>query len=154
MALTDPHPQDIRRFTERFATMLTQAGMARMPARVFAALLASQTGELTAREIRAELSISPGSVSKAVRYLEAFGLLHRTRVGGRDIYRFSGDWVETFTRREALFAPWEDGALRGAELFGPDTVRGARFMDLAYFMRMVRGTITHARERWRRTVSE
>lgn len=145
-----PHARDVRQFAEHFAAMLSQAGMSRMPARVFAALIVSEAGELTARALRSELSISPGSVSKAVRYLEAFGLVHRSRANGRDTYRFSGDWVETFTRREALFAPWEDGALRGARLFGPETERGARFVELAHFMRIVRGTIIQIRERWRR----
>lgn len=34
----------VSRFVERFAAQLCQAGMARMPARVFAALLSSEEG--------------------------------------------------------------------------------------------------------------
>jgi hypothetical protein len=46
-----PDPAAITKFVERFAVMLVESGMARMPARVFATLLASDTGQLTAAEL-------------------------------------------------------------------------------------------------------
>ena len=41
----------VGRFIERFASVLTEAGIPRMPARVFAALLASDSGRLTAADL-------------------------------------------------------------------------------------------------------
>ena len=42
-------------FVERFASVLTESGFPRMPARVFAALLATDSGRLTAAELAAML---------------------------------------------------------------------------------------------------
>jgi len=49
----------VSRFIERFAAVLTEAGIPRMPARIFAALLASDSGRLTAAELAAQLQASP-----------------------------------------------------------------------------------------------
>lgn len=152
-----PHPatvntEAVHRFAEEYAHMIQLAGMPRMPGRVLAQLLVTDSGALSARELCQRLSVSPGAISKAIRFLEAFSLVRRERPAGRrqELYVFDADWAETFTRREELFAPWEDGARRGAELLGPQTPAGARIAELAHFMRMVRGTIVQVRERWRR----
>ena len=55
------------RFVERFGSALTAAGMQRLPSRVFAVLLADPDGRMTAAEIGEALSVSPASVSGAVR---------------------------------------------------------------------------------------
>ena len=59
----------VSRFVERFAADLVEAGMQRMAARVFAALLASDAGALTSAELAEQLQISPAAVSGAMRYL-------------------------------------------------------------------------------------
>jgi transposase-like protein len=143
---------DVHRFAEEYAHMIQLVGMPRMPSRVLAHLLVTDSGALSARELCLRLSVSPGAVSKAIRFLETFSLVRRERPAGsrRELYHFAGDWAETFARREELFAPWEDGARRGAELLGPQSPAGARMAELAHFMRMVRGTIMQVRERWRR----
>ena len=43
------------RFVERFASVLAESGFPRMPARMFAALLASESGRMTAAELTAEI---------------------------------------------------------------------------------------------------
>ena len=53
-----------------------------MPARVFAALLATDSGRLTAAELAELLQISPAAVSGAVRYLTQVGMVHREREPG------------------------------------------------------------------------
>lgn len=144
--------QRVHKFAEDFASVIMLAGTPRMPSRVLAHLMVADSGSLDAKELCEKLAVSRGAISKAVRFLEAFSLARRERLPGRrrELYRFSGDWVETFTRREELFAPWEDGARRGAHLLGPGTPAGARMAELAHFMRVVRGTIVQVRERWRR----
>ena len=47
--------------------MLAEAGIARMPARVFAALLVTESGSLTAAELARQLHVSPAAVSGAAR---------------------------------------------------------------------------------------
>ncbi len=46
------------RFVERFGSALTEAGMQRLPSRVFALLLADSDGRMTASEIGEALSVS------------------------------------------------------------------------------------------------
>ena len=59
----------VRRFIERFALNLVEAGMARMPARVFAGVLVAADGRQTAAELAELLQVSPAAISGAVRYL-------------------------------------------------------------------------------------
>ena len=57
--------------------------MPRMPARVFAAILADDAGRLTARELAERLAVSPAAVSGAVRYLTQAGMVGRGARAGR-----------------------------------------------------------------------
>lgn len=69
-------------FVERFAADMTEAGMQRMGARVFACLLASDDGALTSARLAERLRISPAAVSGAVRYLAQVRLVSREREPG------------------------------------------------------------------------
>jgi hypothetical protein len=55
----------VRRFIERFALNLVEAGMARMPARVFAGVLVAEDGRQTAAELAELLQVSPAAISPA-----------------------------------------------------------------------------------------
>jgi DNA-binding transcriptional regulator GbsR (MarR family) len=55
----------VRRFIERFALTMTEAGMPRMPSRVFAAILSAEDGRCTAAELAEGLGVSPAAVSGA-----------------------------------------------------------------------------------------
>ena len=91
----------VRRFIERFALDLSEAGMARMPARVFAAILSAEDGRCTAAELAELLGVSPAAVSGAVRYLLQVQLVSREREPGerRDHYRTSTDsWYEAMAQ--------------------------------------------------------
>lgn len=84
--------------------------MQRMPARVFGALLASDTGTLTSAELGERLRISPAAVSGAVRYLAQQHMVSREREPGsrRERYRVhSNQWYEALTNREAVLKRWE-----------------------------------------------
>lgn len=69
----------VSRFVESFAAQLVEAGMTRMPARVFAALLSSDAGSMTSAELGEQLRISPAAVSGAVRYLAQTHMVSRER---------------------------------------------------------------------------
>ena len=65
----------VRAFIEGFTGLLTQAGFPRTPARIFVALLTSDSSRLTAAELGEILQTSPASVSGGVRYLIQVGLV-------------------------------------------------------------------------------
>ncbi len=56
--------------------------MQRMPARVFATLLTSETASLTSAELAARLRVSRAAVSGAVRYLTQVSMVTRERDPG------------------------------------------------------------------------
>ncbi|CCB76032.1 MULTISPECIES: GbsR/MarR family transcriptional regulator [Streptomycetaceae] len=140
------------RFVERFAAELTQAGMQRMSSRVFAALLASDSGMLTSAELGERLRISPAAVSGAVRYLAQVGLISREREPGsrRERYRVHPDqWYETFLRRDQMLTRWESTLWEGAEALGPGTPAGERIAETAEFFAFLQQEIAASMDRWR-----
>jgi DNA-binding transcriptional regulator GbsR (MarR family) len=150
-----PHAVDadaLARFIERFAVVLTEAGWPRMPARVFACLLADERGELTARELAARLRVSPAAISGAVRYLQQVGLVSRAREPGArtDHYRLEGNvWYESLVHRAAELQRWEDGLAAGVEVVGRDTAAGRRLEESRAFFAFLRGELPRLLLRWR-----
>jgi hypothetical protein len=149
-AVTDDDAE--RRFIEQFALMLVEAGMPRMPSRVFAAVLAEDSGRMTAGEIAARLQVSPAAVSGAVRYLAQTRLLFRGREPGArsDHYYLSEDdpWYAAITNRGELLARWEESAARGADVLG-DRPAGARLRETAEFFEFLQGELPAMLERWK-----
>jgi DNA-binding transcriptional regulator GbsR (MarR family) len=106
----------VRSFIERFALVLAAAGMQRMAARAFAALLVAEDGSLTAREFAELLQVSPAAVSGSVRYLEGARMARRARRPGErtDHWTLGGEsWYETVGTRtdiiDALAAALDEG---------------------------------------------
>ena len=95
-----------------------------MAARVFVALLITDSGRLTAAELAEVLRISPAAVSGAVRYLVQLGLVHKERVPGsrRDYYRMPGNmWDDMLRLRNQVMSRWTALVREGINLVGPDT---------------------------------
>ena len=145
-------PEAVSRFVERFAAQLVEAGLARMPARVFAALLASDSGALTSADLGEQLRISPAAVSGAVRYLAQTHMVSREREPGsrRERYRVHGDqWYEALTNREAVLKRWEVALREGVTSLGADTPAGRRLAETLAFFEFVEGEVAAMMERWR-----
>ena len=143
----------VRRFIERFALDLTESGMARMPARVFAALLADDDGRRTAAELADLLQVSPAAISGAVRYLTQLRMVARAREPGerRDHYRISGDmWYEVVSRRDEILARWEQDLQEGIKAVGPDTPAGARLDETRRYFAFLRDQGPKVMASWRR----
>ena len=146
---TGPHP-DVLRAMERFAVLLTDGGMPRMPSRLFAYLLAADADDHTAGELAAGLQVSAAAISGAVRYLQHVGFLIRGREPGArlDHYRLRDDlWYEMFAGRVALLADWEKVLGEAAALLGP----GAgvdRLRESQQFIAFVRADLPDLMERW------
>jgi DNA-binding transcriptional regulator GbsR (MarR family) len=142
---------DVGRFIERFALLLTDAGMPRMPARVFACLMAEDSGSLTAAELGERLSVSPAAISGAVRYLTQVDLVVRDREPGarRDHYRLHKDvWIDMYVSRAAQLRRWQDAAADGAKALG-DSPAGRRLAETRDFFGFLRDDLPAAMERWR-----
>ena len=126
----------VRRFIERFALNLAEAGRPRMPARVFATVL----------------GVSPAAVSGAVRYLTQLRLVSREREPGErvDHYRVSSDtWYEAITRRDEMVGRWLQDLAEGVKSVGPDTAAGARLEETRAFFEYLLQEVPRLLERWR-----
>ncbi|MEU0029043.1 MarR family transcriptional regulator [Streptomyces sp. NPDC006335] len=145
-------PDAVSKFVESFAAQLVEAGMQRMPARVFAALLSSDEGTMTSAELGEQLQISPAAVSGAVRYLAQTHMVSREREPGsrRERYRVHGDqWYEALTNREAIIKRWEGALREGVSSLGADTPAGRRMAETLAFFEFVEGEVAAMMERWR-----
>ncbi|MFD7281315.1 GbsR/MarR family transcriptional regulator [Streptomyces sp. NPDC059862] len=142
----------VSKFVESFAAQLVEAGMQRMAARVFAALLASDQGVMTSAELSEQLRISPAAVSGAVRYLAQTHMVSREREPGsrRERYRVHGDqWYEALTNREAVLKRWEGALREGVASLGADTPAGRRMAETLAFFEFIEGEVAAMMERWR-----
>ncbi len=142
----------VARFIERFASVFIEAGMAPMPARVFSALLTSDSGRLTAAELGQRLQVSPAAVSGAVRYLIQVDLASRERLPGsrRDAYRVHADvWYEALLRRDQALVRWQAATREGVEALGPETPAGARLAETLAFFEFMHAELPALLERWR-----
>ncbi len=141
----------VLRFIEQFALLLTDGGMPRMAARVFACVLADDSGQLTASELAARLRVSPAAISGAARYLIQVDLLTKAREPGgrRDHYRLADDlWYEAFGHKDTLLRRWEEGLVEGIELLGDDTPAGRRLQETRAFFAFLRTELAPMMERW------
>src|SRR6516165_5663876 len=128
-----PGPEDpLFGYLERFSSVLVAAGIPPMPARVFAALLVTDSGRLSAAELAEILRISPAAVSGGVRYLIQLGLVHKERVPGsrRDYYRMPGNmWDDLLRMRDQVMSRWTALVREGIDLVGSDTPAGERMAE-------------------------
>ncbi|MGW7403328.1 GbsR/MarR family transcriptional regulator [Streptomyces sp. NPDC054833] len=149
---TERDPEAVSKFVESFAAQLVEAGMQRMPARIFAALLSSDDGVMSSAELGDQLQVSPAAVSGAVRYLAQQHMVSREREPGsrRERYRVhSNQWYEALTNREAVIKRWEGALREGVVSLGADTPAGRRMAETLAFFEFVDGEIAAMMERWR-----
>ncbi|OQO92965.1 GbsR/MarR family transcriptional regulator [Saccharomonospora piscinae] len=138
-------------FVEQLALTLTEIGLQRTAARVFAALTVADSGALTAAELAHTLSISPAAVSGAVRYLEQVGMVAKERRPGerRDHYRLYDDlWFASFLKRDRLLRMWHETTVAGIDAVGADTPAGRRLADMADFLAFLTEEIPVLFDRW------
>lgn len=144
-------PQEVRRFIERFASTATEAGVPRMPARVFGGLLATDSGCLTATELAELLQVSPAAISGAVRYLMQVDLVSRERRAGsrRDVYCVPDDvFVKTILRRDQVLTRWENSLREGVETLGADTPAGLRLAATLPFFAFLQEELSQIVKKW------
>ncbi|WP_406151891.1 GbsR/MarR family transcriptional regulator [Streptomyces sp. NBC_01012] len=142
----------VARFVERFAAEMTEAGMQRMAARVFAALLADDDASMTSADLGRQLRISPAAVSGAITYLTQVSMVGRERDPGsrRDRYRLHDEiWYATFANRDQVLTRWERTLRDGARSLGEDTPAGERLAETAEFFAFMQAEMVGVLARWR-----
>ena len=144
-------------YIERFTAVLVAAGIPPMPARVFVALLISDSGRLSAGELAQTLRISPAAVSGGVRYLIQTGLAHKERVPGsrRDYYRMPVSlWEDLLGMRDQVMLRWMAMVREGIALAGPDSPARARLAHQADFLEFAHKEMTRLHERWQHHLAD
>lgn len=94
-----------REAAEQLALTLVGAGMQRMGARALAAFLFSDKDSLTAGDLAAELGVSAGSVSGAIKMIVQMGLIERIYVAGsrREHFRMRDNaWTTLYSRQHSV----------------------------------------------------
>ena len=150
---TSPAPPEIDRVTERLGAQLASSGIPRMSAHVYAAILTSSEGELTAAEIGEGLQISAATVSKAVQYLLQVRLLQRGHVPGtrRDRYLLGEDlWSGMFDARGRWLRSLADVADEGVATLGEGSQAGTRLATIRDFSEFAATEMDDLYARWQR----
>jgi predicted transcriptional regulator len=144
--------ESVQEFIERFAALLITAGFPPMPARVFVALIVTDSGRLSSVELTELLQISPAAVSGAVRYLTGLGLVSKERVPGsrREYYRMPVDtWQRVMQMRNQVLARWTELLREGVDVVGgPDTAAGQRMTEQAEFFDFLSDELRSMLARW------
>lgn len=148
---TQRDQQAVGQFVERFGGILADTGVPRMPARILAALLTTDSGRLTAAEIAELLQISPAAVSGAVRYLTTVQIVSREREPGsrRDVYRMRDNvWYEATFRKDQMLVMIDEVLGEGVAALGQDSEAGTRLDETREFFRFCHSELSTMLDRW------
>ena len=121
-------------YVERFGDTLTDAGMPRLAARVFAQLLADEDGRMTAAELTEALEVSPAAISGAVRYLTQTYMIGKERERGsrRDVYVVQADaWHGAMLSRNSVLTQIETSLRAGVPAVGGLATPAGRRLQLS-----------------------
>jgi DNA-binding transcriptional regulator GbsR (MarR family) len=146
--------QALLRFVERFALILTAAGMERMPARVFAYVLAEDADRYTAADLAEGLGVSRAAISGATRALVQAGLLGKEREPGArvDDYRVYDEdvWAAIFQQRMPILDRYREVVSEGVDLIGNDTRGGRRLLQTQAYFDFMATEMPKVIEEWHR----
>ena len=144
-------PATVRDFIEKFTGQLTMAGFPRTPARIFVALLTSDSSTLTAAQLGELLQTSPASVSGGVRYLIQVGLVVAEGEPGtrRQHYRMPENvWQDIVSMRDRMFGRWVAELREGVEALGPDSPAGVRMAETVRYFEFLSQEMLGLWARW------
>jgi predicted transcriptional regulator len=148
---TGRDPVAVRGFIERFTAKLVQTGFPRTPARIFVALITSDSMTLTALELADLLQTSPASISGGVRYLIQVGLVTAEGEPGsrRQHYGMSDRvWQDIVQLRERQFTLWAAELQDGVRIVGADSPAGVRMADTVRYFEFITAEMAGLLARW------
>lgn len=148
-------PEAVREYEEVFTTLLMQQGLPKMMSRVLTCLFTTDAGSLTASELVQRVQVSPASISKAITFLEAQGLIRRERDERRhERYLVDDDvWYQSMIAAARSNAQLAQTARQGVNILGPDTPAAARLENIARFVDFVAESIARAADQAREILS-
>ena len=144
-------PEQRAAFVERMGAALTSAGLARLPSRIFAAVLVDEDGRMTAAEIGETLGVSPAAVSGAVKYLDGVGMVRRERERGsrRDVFVIDDDaWHDTLMQADNIYRPMITALAQGLEDLAADDPARRRLQLSRAFMEFILDEMHDINARW------
>lgn len=150
-APSDVIPDPPSEVVERLGGALAEVGIPLQPARVFAALLATEDGRRTSAQLVELLDISPAAVSGAVRYLSQVRMIRRERERGsrRDVYVALDDaWHDLMMQTEQLYAPILAALVVARDSVGPGSRAGERMQLSAEFLEFIQQEMDGVARRW------
>ena len=149
---------DLEQAVERLGRVLEDSGVPRMPARVFAYILAEDRDRYTAAELAEGLNVSPAAISGATRYLTQTRLVVKERrpAGRGDLYRvIDGDvWGTIMTARLPLIDHYVASLEKAAALLEPGSPGRTRVEETRDYFAFAREGMADLAERWARTRAE
>lgn len=140
-------------FRERFAQIMVESGMPRMAARVYAALLVTDSGKLSAAELAERLGVGAPAISGAVKYLIQVRLVERGREPGarHDFCRIhEHTWSRFISQSDPVLVRVQAGADEGIALLGLDSPAGRRLDETQRFFAFMREEIKRSMDKWQR----
>jgi DNA-binding transcriptional regulator GbsR (MarR family) len=143
---------DFAQAVERLGQVLEDSGVPRMPARVFAYILAEDRDRYTAAELAEGLQVSPAAISGAVRYLTQTRLVVKERrpSGRGDLFRVvDGDiWGTIMTARLSQMDDYVASLDKAVALLEPSSPGRARVEETRDYFAFVREGMVDLAERW------
>ena len=148
---------DLARAVERLGQIMESMGIPRMPARVFAFVLADDQSAYTAAELAHGLDVSPAAISGAVRYLTDTHLVVRERnpAGRGDLFRVrDGDiWGTIQAARLPMLDRIIETVGEAVELLPPGSAGRARVEETRQYFTFIREDARGLDQRWREWMS-
>ncbi|NUP02820.1 MAG: MarR family transcriptional regulator [Nonomuraea sp.] len=138
-------------FRERFAQIMVESGMPRMAARVYAALLVTDSGRLSAAQLTEQLGVGASAISGAVKYLVQVRLVERGREPGtrHDFCRIhEHTWSHFISQSDPVLVRVQTGADEGTALLGLDSPAGRRLDETSRFFAFMREEIKQSMAKW------
>jgi DNA-binding transcriptional ArsR family regulator len=140
-------------FRERFAQIMVESGMPRMASRVYAVLLVTDSGKLSAAELAERLDVGASAISGAVKYLVQVRLVERGREPGtrHDFCRIHDHtWSHYISQSDPVLFRIQAGADEGTALLGLDSPVGRRLDETRRFFAFLREEIKQSMAKWQR----
>lgn len=144
---------DLACAVERLGQTLETMGLPRMPARVFAFILADDQSVYTAAELAQGLDVSPAAISGAVRYLSDTHLVVRARnpAGRGDLFRVrDGDiWSTIQTARLPVLDVLIESVQEAVDLLPEGSTGRERVEETRDYFKFVQEDTRRLDQRWR-----
>jgi len=137
---------------ERLGSVLEDSGVPRMPARVFAYILAEDRDRYSAADLAEGLQVSPAAISGAVRYLTSTRLVVKERrpSGRGDLYRVvDGDvWGTIMSARLPLMDHFVASLEKAAAVLEPGSAGRSRVEETRDYFAFARDGMADLVQRW------